>query len=383
MKPYLTKLILAGLLIAALLAGCAQGDPTQGGPTQGSDDPTAAATAAVTQAATEAVPTRAPTPAATATAAVPEGYFQNPVLRSNFPDPLLIQEGDTWYAYATNGAGKNVQLATSTDLVHWQLQSDAMPALASWVRLSPSDVWAPEVMKIGDQFVLYYTARHDESGKQCVGRAVSAEPQGKFIDENDEPLVCQVDLGGTIDASPFRDGDKLYLLYKNDGNCCGMPTYLFIQELAPDGLSLVGEARRLIRNDEPWEAHVIEAPTLWVHDGQYYLFYSANNYGGHEYAVGYAVCESPIGPCEKAEENPILKSRMDEKPIVVGPGHQTIVEVNGQTWIVYHVWQMLRSGARSDNRFMWIDRLNWEDGKPVVAGPTTDPQPAPYTEPAQ
>jgi hypothetical protein len=62
---------------------------------------------------------------------------------------------------------------------------------------------------------------------------------------------------------------------------------------------------------------------------------------------------------------------------VVGPGHQAIVQVNDQTWIVYHAWNILSSGVRGDARYVWIDRLDWPDGKPVVRGPTTDPQPMP------
>ena len=53
------------------------------------------------------------------------------------------------------------------------------------------------------------------------------------MDTNDKAFVCQSAEGGTIDASPFRDGDKLYLYFKNDGNCCNKTTYLYGQELAP------------------------------------------------------------------------------------------------------------------------------------------------------
>jgi beta-xylosidase len=227
--------------------------------------------------------------------------------------------------------------------------------------------------------VLYYTARDKETDRQCIGVAVSDKPEGKFRDSNDAPLICQSEEGGSIDASPFRDADgTLYLYWKNDGNCCSMPTYLYVQQLSPDGLTLVGEPVRLIRNERPWEGGVVEAPTMWLHEGKYYLFYSGNSYGGYEYAVGYATCESPMGPCTVAPENPILKSISDRLPNVVGPGHQTIVQdANGDTWLVYHSWEVNSAGSRTDRRFMSMDRLVWEDGVPRVVGPTTDPQPLP------
>ena len=282
-----------------------------------------------------------------------------------------------YYAYATNAVGKNVQVAQSSDLVSWKQLPDAMPALASWAQLGGSYVWAPEVTQIGDQFVLYYTARDKASDSQCIGVAMSDKPAGQFKDSNSKPLVCQADQGGSIDPDPFRDGDKLYLYWKNDGNCCAKPTYLYAQQLAPDGLSLVGEPMQLVRNDAAWESTLVEAPTMVKHGDGYYLFFSANDYASPKYAVGYATCQSATGPCQDAPENPILKSRMDQQPLVMGPGHQTVVQIQDQTWIVYHAWEITSAGLRGDRRFMYIDKLEWQNGKPVVDGPTTAPQPDP------
>ena len=49
---------------------------------------------------------------------------------------------------------------------------------------------------------------------------------------------------------------------------------------------------RLIRGDLPWEGRLVEAPTLLKRDGRYHLFYSANEYGGTAYAIGWAVAFS-------------------------------------------------------------------------------------------
>lgn len=375
-------------LLAFTLAACGQGGAATTAPTAAPAGEATGATEAPATAVTsapEATPVSAtaaaPAAAATAPVAAAPGpdEFANPVLRADFPDPHIIEVDDTYYAYATNGSGKNVQLATSADLVTWQLRTDAMPALGKWVRLSEPLVWAPEVMQIGERFVLYYTARDKESNRQCVGVAVADKPEGKFRDPNERPLVCQVEEGGTIDASPFRDANgTLYLYYKNDGNCCGIATYLYVQPLAPDGLSLTGEPTRLVRNDRAWEGRVVEAPTMWLQDGRYYLFFSGNDYAGLPYAVGYATCESAVGPCEDAPENPILASETTGRPIVVGPGHQTIIQdADGETWLVYHVWEVTSAGTRGNRRQVWLDRLSWENGAPDVQGPTREPQPRP------
>jgi beta-xylosidase len=276
----------------------------------------------------------------------------------------VLKVGDTYYAYATNGAGKQVQTLTSTDLVHWKPGPDALPQVGPWGYNGAT--WAPEVLARDDgSYVLYYTS----SG--CIGRAVAPKPLGPFVDETKEPLVCQRVEGGSIDASPFRDEDgTLYLLWKNDGNAVGHTTYIWSQKLSPDGLRLVGRPAQLEHNDAVWEGGVVEGPVLWRHDGGYVLFYSGNDYANDAYAVGYATCVSPQGPCEDAPENPILKSACRAS----GPGHNAIVEVDGQSWIVYHAWL---PGKQGDKRVLWVDRLDWKDGKPTVEGPTCKPQPVP------
>ncbi len=378
---------LFALLMLISLAGCdssGQATPTlpvtltTGAGTSTAGAPTTAAAQSTTESLSPTAVTQGAQTPVSGTVAAGGGEFQNPVIKSDFPDPFVLSDTNTYYAYATNGSGENIQEARSTDLVHWTTLTDAMPALPSWAKLGGNNVWAPEVMKIGAKYVMYYVARDKASNKQCVGVATADKPDAKFHDANTKPLVCQSDMGGTIDPDAFRDANKLYLYFKNDGNCCNLATYLWAQELAPDGLSVTGQPTQLIQNDHAWEGNVVEAPTMWKQDGKYYLFFSANNYGGEEYAVGYATCQSPKGPCTQAPENPILASKMDKPPLVIGPGHQAIVQDHaGNSWIVYHSWQVTSAGTQGSARNMWIDRLEWKDGKPVVDGPTVGLQPDP------
>ena len=118
----------------------------------------------------------------------------------------------------------------------------------------------------------------------------------------------------------------------------------------------------------------MEAPTLWRRGRTYFLFFSANAYNTESYAVGYATCRGPLGPCRDAAENPIL----DTACRAAGPGHQAIVEDDdGETWLVYHAWPPDSVGAVDPGRVLWIDRLLWKDGTPDVAGPTCTPQDRP------
>ena len=286
----------------------------------------------------------------------------------DFPDPFVLADGGAYYAYATNANNKHVQLLQSQDLASWRALPDAMPALASWVRQPVPHVWAPEVIKLGGRYVLYYTAHDITSDRQCVGAAVSTSPAGPFVDSAAKPLVCQADLGGTIDASPFLDGGRLYLYFKSDGNCCKLPTHIFAQELRPDGLAVIGQPTRLLTNGRTWEGKVIEAPTMVKRDGKYTLLYSANDFGDGSYAAGYASCAGPVGPCEPVGDAPFLKTSAQAK--LVGPGHQALFQAGGKDYIAYHAWELKPDGKRADRRLLYIDRLDWVDGKPVVRGTT-------------
>jgi beta-xylosidase len=303
----------------------------------------------------------------------PPDSFTNPVYREDAPDPQAFRSGDTWYLVHTNAGGRNVPVLTSPDLVTWTPAGDALPRLPDWA--DPGKTWAPEVIQLAaDRYVMYPTVADRASGRQCVAAAVASRPAGPYVGPGSGPLICQADLGGSIDASPFLDTDgSLYLLWKNDGNAIGADTWLWSQRLSADGLALTGRPARLVKQSAPWEGSLIEGPFMWRHDGRLYLFYAANDYGSSAYAEGYAVCAGPAGPCSKAPGNPILRSRGRAS----GPGHASLVEKDGRTWLLYHAWPAGQEGSVDPGRQLWLDELLWANGDPVVRGPTDAPQPLP------
>jgi arabinan endo-1,5-alpha-L-arabinosidase len=372
-KPYLLVLLL-------VLTACNGSTGQAAQPTSTVDvEPVAQASAtpeAVEATATLPRPTATERPSPTATPTLEPGTFVNPVLDADFPDPDVLKVGDTYYAYATNTGNKNIQVATSTDLVNWELGRDALPSLPGWADLDFGFVWAPEVTVSADgqTFVMYYTARFKmgEGGRQCIGVATSDTPEGPFRSPNPEPFICQHDQGGSIDASTFVDEDgSRYVLWKNDGNCCSQRTYLYIQPVSDDGLTLMGEPTQLITTDKAWEGILVEAPTLWKQDGKYHLFYSANDYASPRYAVGYAVSDNVLGPYEKPSPQPFIESSIPAG--VIGPGGQDIVVgPDGETtWMLYHAWDP------ESFRHMRLDQLLWEETTPVLDGPEREPDAAP------
>jgi beta-xylosidase len=318
----------------------------------------------------------------------PEGCRFAPAIASDFPDPSILNDPETGatFAYATNIASPasasasasggliNVPVSRAADaeLAGWSAVQDALPRLPRWAR--GAYTWAPAVVAHPDDgYRLYFTARYGYSGRPCIGVAVSLSPAGPFIPSSDsKPLVCPLSEGGAIDPSVFRDDDgQPYLLWKTDTNCCdGAPT-IYIQKLSADGLSLVQtapgdgpwllpEATPLIHTDQPWEGRTIEAPSLYKHEGRYYLFYSGGDYMTGGYAVGYASAASILGPYQKAPA-PILTSSTSG---LEGPGGEDMFDrPDGRTWAAFHAWQGQRP---SRFRALYFGQVVWTPEGPQI-----------------
>src|SRR6195952_5268672 len=298
-----------------------------------------------------------------------------PVIDSNFADPDILLVKGVYHAYATNSGAQNIQHQISTDLVHWTARPDVAPVLGAWVGACSFDpggatdhcIWAPEVAAVKGGYALYYTARDKLAARQCIGLSVSKSPNGPFVPVGDEPLVCPdgqrgtTDLGGAIDASTYRENGRLYLLWKADGNCCNLPATIFIQPLSGDGRTLTGPPTALITNDQRFEGAVVEAPTLVKHHGTYYLFYSANDFGGGNYRTGYATATAITGPYTKSRTELMTTDLFHGS--VIGPGGQDVVtDRDGSTSIVFHGWD-----PNYAYRAMYASKLDFSaTGQPSV-----------------
>jgi Glycosyl hydrolases family 43 len=282
----------------------------------------------------------------------------------DFADPFVLRAGDSYYGYSTNAGAGDIQVIRSADLVDWELVGNALAGLPSWA--APHATWAPAVLQRDGTYVVYYTVRDASSHRQCISRAVASTPAGPFRDDSTAPLVCQRDVGGSIDPSPFVDGDgRTYLLWKAEGLVGAAPT-IWSQQLTADGLALAGTARQLLSVDRSFERGVVEAPTLVNEGGSYFLVYAAGDWNSRHYSTAYATCAGPIGPCSKPVDGRVLTSG----PRLAGPGGVELFrDHGGALWAAFHAFSEPNVGYPS-SRYFHIAPVRVVGGRIVIDAPT-------------
>lgn len=337
--------------------------------------------------------------------------YTNP-LDVKFGDPYILLASDgRYYMYGTGGVKAGFACYSSDDLTTWtpegRVYRGATPE--SW---TVDCFWAPEVYEIDGKFYMFFSANWrenptDELENFRIGVAVADKPTGPFREMNGGPLF---DPGyPVIDGNLFIDDDGRYYLYFS--RCCYKhpveseladwarekgwydeieESWIYGIELKPDLSGVIGEPVLLLRPpvklddvQAEWESRSVtshEVNRRWTegsftfkYDGTYYMMYSANFFGGKNYAVGYATASSPLGPYTKADNNPVLEKNVEQGGVVTGTGHNSIVwsKDGRQMYCVYHG----RTQQTGDDRVVFIDRMEIEpSGRLVVHGPTTGEQ---------
>lgn len=250
--------------------------------------------------------------------------YRNPVFRdSQAADPGVLKVDGKYYCYSTS-APIGYYVYVSEDLVNWSNEGLCMGE--AWGLSRSGFYWAPEVVRRADgKFVMV------ASVEEHLGFAVADSPLGPFVPEKSWTF------DKTIDGHIFLDEDGrgyLFCVSWRSGHDYGIWAY----ELEDDLVTVKPETEvQVLSPTDAWEqvsGRVTEGPFVLKHNGKYYLTYSGNGYDAKEYAVGYAVSDSPLGPYTKYKANPILSYTSK----LYGPGHHsfTVSPDGSELIIVYH-----------------------------------------------
>ena len=331
--------------------------------------------------------------------------IENPLdIKMGDPFVLLASDGN-YYMYGTTDSDNGFSAYRSANLADWESLGVVYEGHSegSWTE---SCFWAPEVYERDGKYYMFFSANWNQNSTGelenfRIGVAVADSPCGPFKDLSDKPVF---DPGyPIIDADVFFDDDgRCYLYYSR---CCykhpveseisewareqGIyeeieESWIYGVELKPDFSGVKGEPVLLLcppslmsDAQSEWESRSVtcrEANRRWTEgsfllkqEGVYYMMYSANFFGGENYAIGYATSESPLGPFCKSPENPILQKNTAEGGTITGVGHNSVTKSHDgkKMYCVYHG----RTAATGSERVVFISPMKIGNGRIEVEMP--------------
>ena len=287
-------------------------------------------------------------------------------------DPYIIRANGRYYIYATNEEG--VTVYTSDRLESgWEFAGFALR------QEGHCSFWAPCVIEEGGKFYMYYSALPvGEQDVHCqrIKVAVSDRPDGGFA------YVKDVAAPFSIDPHVVKNETGFYMFYSvNDYEAARAGTYIVVDKMkdlftlegapVPVVLPTLDEeifCRDRFRKGQHW--HTIEGAFYFRKGEDHYVIYSGNCYESEYYFLGYAYANSKEGDLRKIRfekqpspdvYSPLLCRDAEEE----GTGHNSVIEVDGQDYIVYHGRDICERKP-FDTRTARICRL-FADGKKLIA----------------
>lgn len=193
----------------------------------------------------------------------PKNVYRNPVINYSLPDPSVIEGGDGYfYLYATEDI-RNLPIHRSKNLVDWEYVGTAFTDRTRPDFEQNGGLWAPDINKIGDKYVLYYSMSVWGGEWTCgIGCAVADKPEGPFTDLGKMFRSNEINVQNSIDPFYIEEEGKKYLFW---GSFRG----IYAIELSDDGLSLKEGA-----TPQQVAGTAYEGTYIHKKDGHYYFFAS-------------------------------------------------------------------------------------------------------------
>lgn len=255
----------------------------------------------------------------------------NPILPGWYADPEAHVFAGEYWIYPTTSARYNQQTYldafSSKDLITWVRHPHVLDTAS--VKWAHRAIWAPSIVAKGGWYYLFFGANDIQSDSQLggIGVARSRSPAGPFTDYLGKPLIGAFHNGAQpIDQMVFQDVDgSYYIAYGGWGHCniakfnadftgfVPLPDGSMFKEITPKGY--------------------VEGAFMLIKDGKYYFMWSEGGWTGPDYAVAYAVGNSPFGPFER-----VGKILQQDSTVATGAGHHSVLHAEGSPnwYIVYH-----------------------------------------------
>lgn len=289
-----------------------------------------------------------------------ENTYTNPVVDYSLPDPSVIKGDDGYYyLYATEDI-RNLPIHRSKDLVNWELVGTAFTDETRPDFEPKGGLWAPDINKIGDKYVLYYSMSVWGGEWTCgIGCAVADTPAGKFKDCGMMFRSNGINVQNSIDPFYIEDGGKKYLFWGSFHGIYGI-------ELSDDGLKVKEGAKPVQVAGDAYEGTYIHK-----RDGYYYLFASIGRCCEgikSTYTTVVGRSDKLFGPYLDKQGRSMSDNHhevlIQKNESFVGTGHNSeiVTDKAGDDWMFYHAVKV----SDPDGRVLMLDKIVWEDDWPSV-----------------
>lgn len=195
-------------------------------------------------------------------------------------DPVMAFEDGRYYLFNT---GMGIGVLSSADLKTWKREAKVLDPVPEWAKARvpayKGHTWAPDIIRVGDRWYLYYSCSTFGKNISAIGVATNRTLNPESPDYRWE------DLGMVIQSRPGEDDWNAIdpnVVLDREGN----PWMTFgsfwdgiqLVRLSKDMKTPCGESVTIARRRKPCDigggANAIEAPFIVEKDGWYYLFVS-------------------------------------------------------------------------------------------------------------
>lgn len=310
----------------------------------------------------------------------------------NVHDPAIIKVDDWYYSYSTDvGYGIDVrpglQIRKSKDLVQWYYVGwvfNGLPAQGvSFIKQNGIDpfnsLWAPCIVKAGNEFRLYYSLSSSKPRLSVIGLATASNPEGPWTERG--PVVVSKDDNtrqtNAIDPSVIITSSGEHWMYYGSGW-----DGIYVLQLNPsNGLALsatdIGKrvANRGFTNGR-YNGNIEGADIIYNEALKKYYLFIAYDWLETKYNVRVMRGEKPTGPFYDYK-GVDANTDIDHGPMIIAPyrfgGHSgwqgvshsaAFSDGNGQYFIAHQG----RPGIDKYFMNMHVRKLFWTtDGWPVAS----------------
>ena len=296
------------------------------------------------------------------TAASAQKTYQNPVINRSLPDPTVLRVGKLYYLYSTEDI-RNTPIYVSRNLVNWSYVGTCFTEETRPKMVPGGGIWAPDINKIGNRYVLYYSKSTWGGEWECgIGVAVSVSPRGPFTDKGKLFISSEIGVQNSIDPFYFEEEDgRKFLFWGSFRGIYGI-------ELSDDGLSIKEGAEK-----QQIAGTLTEGTCIYKHNGYYYLIGSAGSCCEgikSTYRMVVARSENLFGPyvnrAGQSAMNNNFVQLLNKSSKFVGVGHcsEVVQDDAGQDWLLYHGYEVADPDG---GRKVFLDKIIWnESGWPTI-----------------